>query len=156
MLVEIGNLPAVCHSMDCGFKYVPAVGEITGVEFKADTKVLTVTGTELPAKLADIQSLTFAQSPCTVAADATLDGKSITCTLSRNPTCGSWSPKVTTAFGNIAINAESVKEIAVACTIISAVPDSPLNLLGSDNITFTGTNFPHEIEGNTFELTFEN
>jgi hypothetical protein len=37
------------------------------------------------------------------------------------------------------------------------VPDtneSPLNLLGQDNLTFTGTNFPHELEGNTFELTF--
>jgi hypothetical protein len=29
-----------------------------------------------------------------------------------------------------------------------------LNLLGQDNLTFTGTNFPHELEGNTFELTF--
>jgi hypothetical protein len=60
MLVEIGKLPAVCHSMDCEFQYVPAVGEITAVEFKADTKVLTVTGTELPSKIADIQSLNFA------------------------------------------------------------------------------------------------
>jgi hypothetical protein len=31
-----------------------------------------------------------------------------------------------------------------------------INLLGNDNITFTGTNFPHEIEGNTFELKFDN
>jgi hypothetical protein len=39
------------------------------------------------------------------------------------------------------------------------VPDtetSPLNLIGQDNLTFTGTNFPHELEGNTFELTFSN
>jgi hypothetical protein len=38
------------------------------------------------------------------------------------------------------------------------VPDtieSPLNLLGNDNLTFTGTNFPHELEGNTFDLTFD-
>jgi hypothetical protein len=38
------------------------------------------------------------------------------------------------------------------------VPDtteSPLNLLGNDNLTFTGTNFPHEMEGSTFDLTFD-
>jgi hypothetical protein len=29
-------------------------------------------------------------------------------------------------------------------------------LLGKDNITFTGTNFPHDIAGNTFELKFDN
>lgn len=29
-------------------------------------------------------------------------------------------------------------------------------MLGKDNITFTGTNFPHELEGNTFELAFDN
>jgi len=65
-------------------------------------------------------------------------------------------PKVTTAKGNIPTNAESVKAIAVACTITSAIPDSKLNLLGYDNLTFTGTNFPHELKGNTFELAFDN
>jgi hypothetical protein len=29
-------------------------------------------------------------------------------------------------------------------------------LLGKDNITFTGINFPHDLEGNTFELAFDN
>lgn len=29
-------------------------------------------------------------------------------------------------------------------------------MLGKDNITFTGNNFPHEIEGNVFELKFTN
>jgi hypothetical protein len=38
---------------------------------------------------------------------------------------------------------------------ISEDPLDGLNLLGDDNITFTGTNFPHEIEGNTFDLTFD-
>jgi hypothetical protein len=31
-----------------------------------------------------------------------------------------------------------------------------LNILGDDTMTFTGTNFPHEIEGNTFVLEFDN
>jgi hypothetical protein len=31
---------------------------------------------------------------------------------------------------------------------------SPLNLLGDDTVVFTGTGFPHEMEGHTFDLTF--
>lgn len=39
-------------------------------------------------------------------------------------------------------------------TRVEADVDHGLNLMGNDNLTFTGTNFPHEMEGNTFELTF--
>jgi hypothetical protein len=31
-----------------------------------------------------------------------------------------------------------------------------LNLLGNDNITFSGTNFPHDVATSTFELKFSN
>jgi hypothetical protein len=29
-----------------------------------------------------------------------------------------------------------------------------MNLLGNDNITFSGTNFPHELSTSTFEIKF--
>lgn len=29
MIVNVGTQPAVCASMDCGFKYVASVGEVT-------------------------------------------------------------------------------------------------------------------------------
>jgi len=60
MLVEVDDMPAVCHSMDCGFSYIPTVGEIATAEFDAGTSVLKVTGTELPTKVEDMQSLSFA------------------------------------------------------------------------------------------------
>jgi hypothetical protein len=60
MLVEIDNMPAVCHSMDCGFTYIPSVGEITKAEFDAGTSVLKITGTKIPTKVEDMQSLSFA------------------------------------------------------------------------------------------------
>jgi hypothetical protein len=87
--------------------------------------------------------------------------------LDREPVCGDWEPKLTTFFGNVAVQADLPKA-RVDCTIASAIPDTSipddsanglkvgLNLLGNDNITFTGTNFPHELEGNTFELKFDN
>jgi hypothetical protein len=49
-----------------------------------------------------------------------------------------------------------VKAKDIPCVISSAIPDTPLNLLGGDNITFTGQNFPHELTDNVFELEFEN
>jgi len=60
MLVEIDNIPAVCHSRECEFTYVAAVGEITKAEFNAGTSVLTITGTNLPTKISDMQSINFA------------------------------------------------------------------------------------------------
>jgi hypothetical protein len=46
MLVEIDDMPAVCHSMDCGFMHIPSVGQIT--EFSISSNTLTIKGTELP------------------------------------------------------------------------------------------------------------
>jgi hypothetical protein len=54
MIVEVGDLPAVCHNRDCDFMYTENVGEVTGFTFAADTNVLTITGTELPTTLAGI------------------------------------------------------------------------------------------------------
>ena len=168
MLVEIDDMPAVCHSMECSFMHIPAVGEVT--QFAMSTldgvSTLTLTGTELPDNVSKIQSIKYAGSLCTpvtpVIAEGeegvvgTLSGTEVVCTLDREPTCGTnWIPNLTTFFGDVA-NADSVTGQDVACTITSVVPDTPLNLLGKDNITFTGTNFPHEIEGNTFELKFDN
>lgn len=132
MIVHVDDMPAVCHSMECSFMHVPAVGEVTSFTFTEATKTLTVTGTELPDNLSKIQSITFAGSTCTAssaAEDGALSGTEITCVLDRNPTCGSWTPAVTTFLGNVGTNA-AVNDLAIPCTIASAVPDTPLNLLG--------------------------
>lgn len=170
MIVEIDSKPAVCHSMSCGFTHVPAVGEITSFAITQNPWKLTVSGTELPDNLSKIQSISIAASTCTVqgaAEDGALSGTSIECLLDREPVCGDWEPLVTTFFGNVPMQADLTKS-RVDCTIASSVPDTSaartdtngmtlgINLLGNDNITFTGTNFPHEIEGNTFELKFDN
>jgi hypothetical protein len=38
MIVEVDHMPAVCHSMDCGFMHIAAVGEVTGFTYSASTK----------------------------------------------------------------------------------------------------------------------
>jgi hypothetical protein len=105
MLVEVGDMPAVCHSMDCSFTHIPAVGEVTAFTFDAGTRTLTITGTELPDNLSKIQSISFAGSTCTSTvadAEGVLSGTSVECILDREPTCGTWIPNLTTFFGNVA------------------------------------------------------
>lgn len=90
--------------MDCQFTHVPAVGQITSFTYNAVAKTVTVTGTELPDNLSKIQSMGFAASSCTsssAAEDGALDGTTVTCTLDREPTCGTWKPDLTTFFGNV-------------------------------------------------------
>jgi hypothetical protein len=157
MLVEIDHMPAVCHSMDCGFTHIAAVGEITS--FTVAGGKLTVTGTNLPDNTSKIQSISIAQSTCTPEAtdeEGTLSGTEIVCALDREQVCGNWMPKVTTFLGDVPV-AESVSAQTITCAVSSMTPDtstSPLNLLGDDTIVFTGTGFPHEMEDSTFDLVF--
>jgi len=120
---------------------------------------LKITGTDLPDNISKLQSMSFAKSNCkpipTDSATGALSGTSIECTLDRNPTCGSYVPAVTTPKGNIPI-ADSVKAKDIACTMSAASPLKDVNLLGKDKITFTGTNFPHELKDNVFDITFTN
>jgi hypothetical protein len=80
MLVEINDLPAVCHNMKCDFTYIPSVGEVTAFTFSEDSKLLTVTGTDLPTEISGIQSITYAKAPCKVD-ESKMTGTSLECTL---------------------------------------------------------------------------
>jgi len=61
MIVQVDDMPAVCHSMDCQFTHIPAVGLVT--EFAISDSFpyqLTVKGTDLPDNTSKIQSITIA------------------------------------------------------------------------------------------------
>jgi hypothetical protein len=77
----------------------------------------------------------------------------IECTLNNNPTAGTHWPDITTSFGKIPVKS-SIAKHTVQPTLASTVPATNLNLLGGDNITLTGTNFPHELATSTFALKF--
>jgi len=102
--VMVDDMPAVCHSMDCGFLHVPAVGTVKS--FSLAGMELTLTGTDLPDNISKIQSITYANSNCTASSSdpkGTLSGTEVKCTLDRTPTCGAaWIPALTTAMGNVA------------------------------------------------------
>jgi hypothetical protein len=96
-LVTVNDLPAVCHNLNCNYTYVTPVGEVTAFTFVEATRVLTLTGTNLPTNTSFIQSISFAKGTCNI--DATMAftaGTEITCTLAREPTCGSHVPEIVT------------------------------------------------------------
>lgn len=70
-----------------------------------------------------------------------MTGTGMECTLRDEPVCGSdLKPQVIASLGGIPTT--SVTGITVDCTLSSITPGSDINLLGADNITFTGTNLP--------------
>lgn len=47
-------------------------------------------------------------------------------------------------------------KIKVDCTVTAITPDTDLNVLGGDNLTISGTNFPKFIADNTVDIGFSN
>jgi hypothetical protein len=108
-LVEVDNMPAVCHSMKCDFTHVAAVGEVSSFTYDEGLKKLTMTGTNLPNHKDKVQSITFAGSTCTVEtshSEGILKDTETVCKMDREPTCGTWIPNLTTFTGDVATNAD--------------------------------------------------
>ena len=153
-MVQIGDLPAVCHNLTCDYVYVEAVGEVMGFTFNQAAGTLNLVGTSFPANMTNITSITFAHSTCTIDA-STYSETNIDCTLDRAPVCGDYTPVLLTYLGIIP-NAGTVATQTVTCSIASAHPTDSLNLIGADNITITGTNFPWELSTSTVAVSFGN
>jgi len=49
---------------------------------------------------------------------------------------------------------DGLDKYTVQYTLTSISPKEDLNILGNDNITITGTNFPTQLKGNTFDIEF--
>lgn len=79
----------------------------------------------------------------------------IECTLIDAPVCGIWKPEVISNLGRIP-NEATYQGIQVNCTVTEIQPDNFLNVLGADNLTITGTNFPRFLEDNTVDIEFSN
>lgn len=154
VLVQIGDLPAVCHNLTCDYAYVEPVGEISAFTFNQDAGTLNIVGSSLPSNSSNITSVTFAHSTCTID-ESTRTETNIDCTLDRAPVCGDYTPILLTYLGIIP-NAGTVATQSVSCSIASAHPTTALNLIGADNITITGTNFPWDLSTSTVAISFGN
>lgn len=146
-------MPAVCHNLNCDFTYVPPVGEVKSFTFDNSTNKLVITGESLPKNISDISTIEFAKSLCTID-NATLSDTNVECTLDLAPTCGLWQPILISKNGTIPNNA-AVKNDTIYCSLTGIKPENSLNLIGGDNLTFSGAGFPRELHSNTVELEFD-
>jgi hypothetical protein len=115
IIMTVGGMPAVCHNLACSFEYVVPAAIITAFTHDSATFKIVITGTDLPTDIAEIASIKFAQTTCTVDA-STLSATNIECTLASVGTCGSYSPIVMSTMGLIPVDA-GVTNVDVDCTI---------------------------------------
>jgi len=120
VLVTVNEQPVVCHNLTCGFKYIEPTGEITAFSFDEASKKLVITGVNLPAVISNITSVEYALSYCTVD-ESTLSDTNIECTLNQDPTCGEWTPILTSQLGVIP-NADALATQSVLCSISGSEP----------------------------------
>ena len=91
---------------------------------------------------------------CEYDAAASTDTK-IECTLKETPVCGILKPEVIGNLGRIP-NSDALVGIQVNCTVTQIKPDNSLNVLGGDNLTIIGTNFPRNLVDNSIDIEFNN
>lgn len=96
--------------------------------------------------------MSFAQTNCVIDGDS-LTGTAIECTLESDPVCGDHHPIVHSYYGYIPT--VELDAVTISCTISSIVPDSTLNLMGGDNLTFTGTYFPKDMSVSELSIVFD-
>ena len=90
VLVQVGELPAVCHNLTCDFKYIVPVGEVIEYSFDNTTNTLVVNGTDLPVNKEDVRYVEFAHSKCKIQDIKTVNATLDTHTVSQVP-CSSIS-----------------------------------------------------------------
>jgi hypothetical protein len=152
LIVTVDDQPAVCHNLTCDFTYILPVGEITAFTYTEATKLLVITGTNLPSVISNITNVEFALASCTVD-ESTLSDTNVECTLNKEPTCGDHTPVLTSLLG-IVPNAAAVSDLTISCTVSGATPITDMNLLGGDNITISGEFLPHNLVTSTVSIKF--
>ena len=150
--MTVNDIPTVCHNLTCDFTYTEPVGEITGYSYNHNTKLLVLEGNDLPNVTANISSINFAHTNC-VLNESSLSNTSLECTLDENPTCGIHLPILTSTLGIIPNSNQLVAE-HIECTVTSIFPSTSLNLLGGDNLTFTGTMLPKVLSTSEVSIKF--
>lgn len=99
----------------------------------------------------------FAQTECIVD-ESTLTDSNIDCYLNDAAVCGDWLPELYSKLGLVLIN-DSVEKLTVNCQLAEVspiIPNTEINVLGGDNITFSGTGFPRSLIDSTVRINFNN
>ena len=77
----------------------------------------------------------------------------MTCTLESDPVCGDHYPIVHATRGYIPTS--GLTAVSIVCTITALTPTQSLNVLGGDNLTFTGTHLPKDLTISDVSIVFD-
>jgi len=146
VMISVEGMPAVCHSLKCGYKYVAPIASISSFTHSGTT--LTINGVNLPSK---VNSILFSHVPCENI--QYVSSSQLTCTVT--PVAGNgWYPVVTDDKGLIPVDpAATLKNIPVTVSAVS--PNSNLNPWGGTIVTITGTGMPQNInKEDSYSVTF--
>ena len=150
--MTVNDVPAVCHNLTCDFSYIEPVGQVIGHAYNHVSKKLKLEGESLPNMTANISSVYFAHTHCTID-ESTLSDTYLECTLDEEPTCGYHLPILTSNLG-VVPNAEGLISEELNCTLTDILSASSINLLGGDNITFSGTMLPKDLSTSNVTIKF--
>ena len=148
--MKVGEFPAVCHNLTCNYNYKVPQGEITAYTYDGWKKQLQLTGKGLPSNLKSIRRVMFAHSECEIT---TSSSTKLKCDLVNDPVCGDHLPMLYSKHG-LVNNSASLTPTTITCTVTGITPAVPLNLVGGDYMTITGTNFPSNLETSTVSIKF--
>ena len=151
LIVTVDGNPAVCHNMTCDLAYITPDATVTAFTYTESTKVLTITGTDLPTTIDEMQDVIFADTYCIID-ESSMSATGMSCTLESDPVCGDHNPIVHATRGYIPTS--SLTAESIACTITAVTPTTSLNVLGGDNLTFTGTFLPKDLSVSTITVVF--
>jgi len=126
---------------------------IDSFTYDHSTRILVLTGTDLPNVTENITHVHFAHTHCTIDWD-TVDNSTLTCTLDEDPTCGDHLPILTSHIGIIPVD-DTVSAETITCVLTSVYPSSSLNLLGGDNLTFSGSMLPKVLSTSAISIKFD-
>ena len=66
---------------------------------------------------------------------------------------GSWEPEIISDLGIVPVDA-TLDKYTIQYTLTTISPTEDLNVLGNDNLTISGTNFPSDIGQNDIVIEF--
>ena len=134
VLITVNGIDGVCPDFNCDYIYIDTESIIQDQQLTNGVD-LTIIGVGLPTE--DIK-VKFANAECLgeiIASDT-----QITCSLNFLPAAGEWCIELID-FRGLIPSEDDIDLIEVDLVIAGISPNSDLNQLGGDLLTFTGTGF---------------
>lgn len=96
--VTVDGIPALCTSLDCGYRYVQSANELITLQ-TISGRFLTLEGVDLPLSPVLIEVGDTECIPGSIVSDGTM----VTCELENDPQAGDWDVNLQGSLGSVPI-----------------------------------------------------